>query len=127
MYGFLEFYYNGIGTDSCEDLFIQPELMVRVARGELFTIGRAYLAGHVKVELHPLVNVLLTVTGNLEDGSGAIQPRAVWDIASNLQLTAGANIYYGGKGTEYGGIEIPLTGLFYAPPDSAYLWMTFFF
>ena len=127
LYGFVEFYFNGLGDDDYTEAYADPEINERLARGEIFTLGRTYISGHIRVELHPLFNVYLTIINNPADPSGVLQPRAIWDIAQNVQITFGGNIYYGGKGTEYGGFRIPGTSLLNKPPDSAFLWLTYFF
>ena len=126
-YGFIEFYFNGLGEDEYTEAYTDPDVIDRLARGELFTLGRTYLSGDVEVELHPLVRVCLTVINNMADPSGILQPRVVWDMAQDVRITLGGNICYGAKGTEYGGFKIPGTDLFNKPPDSAYVWLTWFF
>jgi hypothetical protein len=127
LYGLVEFYFSGLGSDEYSEAYADEDVTERLTRGEIFTLGKTYLAGQVQVELHPLFNVYLTVINNLYDPSGIIQPRAMWDIAQDLQITLGCNIYYGGTGTEYGGFKIPGTGLYSEPSHSAFLWLTYFF
>jgi hypothetical protein len=126
-YGFVEFFYNGIGEDTYSEALFDQDILERMARGELFTLGKTYLAGHVRVELHPLFNCYLTVINNLADPSGVVQPRAVWDVMQDVQVTLGANVYYGRKGTEYGGIRIPFTPFVARGNDSVFLWVTYYF
>ena len=127
VYGFLELYYSGLGEREPEAAFGNRGLMDRVARGEIFTLGRAYLAGHVRVEAHPLLNVLLTVIHRLNEPSGLIQPRAVWDATRNLQVTVGAGIPYGGTGTEFDGFPLPGTGRLTPAPERLFFWATCYF
>jgi hypothetical protein len=126
-YGLLEFYFNGLGDNNYSKALRDPDLVERIARGELFTLGRTYLGGEIEMELHPLLRVYLTAINNLADPSGILQPRAIWDMAQNVEVTFGGNIYYGQKGTEYGGFLIPETNLFYKPSDNVFLWLTYFF
>ncbi len=126
-YGLVEFYYNGLGDDDYPAVLIMPVVSERLDRGELFVLGRAYLSGHIRVELHPLFNIFFTVINNLEDPSGVIQPWATWDIAQDLQLTCGANIYYGGNETEFGGFKLTGTDLIAKPADNTFLWLTYYF
>jgi hypothetical protein len=126
-YGFVEFFYNGIGeADYAEALFDQ-DIVERLARGELFALGRAYLSGHLRVELHPLLNCHLTVINNLADPSSVVQPRVVWDVLQNVQVTVGGNIYYGRKDTEYGGFRIPGIPFVVRGRDSVNLWVSYYF
>jgi hypothetical protein len=126
-YGFLEFYFNGLCDNHYTDAFTDQHISERLERGELYTLGRTYLGGHIRVELHPLFNVYLTVINNLADHSGTMQPRAVWDIAEAIQITLGGNLHYGRRGTEYGGFQIPGTNLLHKAPNSAFLWLSYFF
>ena len=102
-YGFLEYYFNGLGKDNYPDALLDPDITERLARGELFVLGRNYVSGHIQIELHPLFQVFFTAINNIEDPSGILQPYATWDIAQNLQLTGGLSVSYGAKGTEFGG------------------------
>jgi hypothetical protein len=126
-YGLAEVYYNGLGASDPREALEDQDLRLRLERGELFTLGRFYLAGSQRVELHPLVNVFLTAIVNLGDPSGILQPRIVWDAAQNLQLTGGLNLFWGGPGTEYGGLVPADSGLRLRSPESAYLWVSYFF
>jgi hypothetical protein len=126
-YGFVEFFYSGIGDNNYPEALLDQDIVERLGRGELFTLGRTYLSGHLRVEIHPLFNCYLTVINNLADPSGIVQPRAVWDVMQNVQVTMGANVYYGRRGTEYGGFRIPFTPFLARGNDSVFLWATYYF
>lgn len=127
VYGLLEFYYSGLGDDDYGEALNDPALLGRLERGELYTLGRYYLSAHVSVEVHPLFNVYFTVINNLQDPSGIIQPRAIWSVSQNLDITFGANLYYGAKGSEYGGIVVPGTPYLFSAPQSGYGWLSYYF
>ncbi len=61
------------------------------------------------------------------DPSGILKPYDTWDITQNLQLTGGLSVSYGAKGTEYGGFTLPGTDIRSKSPDSAYLWLIYYF
>lgn len=126
-YGLVEFYYNGLGSDQYSDVLSDADISDRLLRGEIFSLGRMYLCGEIQVELHPLLNFHITVINNLNDPSGIIQPRIIWDIIQNLQLTWGAGMYYGPTGTEFGGFNIPETNFLNTPRNNTFLWLTYFF
>ena len=126
-YGFLEYYHSGLGTRKYEEAVSDPELMDRVERGEAFVLGKDYLAGHLNIEVHPLVNLYLTVINNLHDPSGSVQPRLIWDSRQNVTFTLGSTLFYGEKGTEFGGIEAPSSNYLITPAHSLYLWATLYF
>ncbi len=75
--GFLEYYYNGFGQPdgdySAEGMAGNPGLMHRLARGELFNLGRHYLGVSVMVEVNPLLNVTPNIFVNLSDPSTLAQ------------------------------------------------------
>jgi len=126
-YGFIEYYFNGLGEDDYPDALLNPDVSERLARGELFVLGRNYLSGHIQIELHPLFQLFFTAINNIEDPSGILQPYTTWDIAQNLQLTGGLSVSYGGKGTEFGGFILPGTDIRSKSPNNAYLWIIYYF
>jgi hypothetical protein len=126
-YGFVEYYFNGLGKDDYPDALLDPDITDRLARGELFVLGRNYLSSHIQIELHPLFQVFFTAINNVEDPSGILQPYATWDITQNLQLTGGLSLSYGAKGTEFGGFTLPGTDIRSKSPDNAYLWLIYYF
>ena len=126
-YGFIEYYYNGLGRDDYQKAIVDPEIIERLQRGNLFVLGKNFLSSQLQVELHPLFNVYFTSINNVDDPSGVLQPRAIWDVQQNLQLTLGANIFWGAKGTEYGGFDIPGTNLRSKTPDNVYLWLSYYY
>ncbi len=126
-YGWVEAYYNGLGGPSYTEALADPALADRLLRGELYTLGRVYVDGGLQVEAHPLCNLFVTVIVNAEDPSAVFLPRVVWDAAPNVQITAGANLYAGPVGSEFGGIDIPGSDLPFRYPAGVYLWLSRFF
>ena len=129
MYGWIEYYYNGLGKGRKNYLeaFFREALVERLERGELFVAGRHYVDTQIRIELHPLLNVYLNTINNVVDPSGIIQPYLVWDVTSNLQFTLASTIVWGGKNTEYGGVEIPLIELTDRRPNRVFAWLTLYF
>ena len=106
--GAIEYYYNGFGQEEgaydLPSLVTNPELLDRLARGELFSIGRHYLAGAMTIEMSPLWLMTPTVFLNVEDGSALIQLVTQNDLKENLAFLGSLNVPVGPNGTEYGGI-----------------------
>ncbi|MCP4114157.1 MAG: hypothetical protein GY737_01925 [Desulfobacteraceae bacterium] len=127
-YGFVEYFHSGVGSGDYARIAGDPDIRERVRAGELFTLGRHYLGGHLNIELHPLVNAFVTAINNVEDPSGLVQPRVVWNAATDLEVTLGGAFHYGARGTEFGGFPLPMVndGIF-SPGDSLYFWVTRFF
>jgi hypothetical protein len=109
--GVLEYFYNDLGLDESDydQLASSPDLLARLGRGELFTVGRHYLAGGMTVELHPLFRLLPNLFLNAGDRSGLLQVLGQYDLTQDLQLTLAANLPFGADGTEFGGLELPGT------------------
>ena len=126
-YGFIEFYFNGLGDEDYSDAIREPAIFERINRGEIFTLGRKYLSASIQMELHPLLNIYFTSINNLADPSGFVQPYAVWNIIQDLELTLGGTLYYGESETEYGGFSIPGTQFRLGRPDTAFLFFTYYF
>jgi hypothetical protein len=130
IYAVMEAYYNQLGySDDYGEALADQELVERVSRGELFTLGRYYLAGQLQVEVHPLAQVHTTAIFNLSDPSGLVQPQLLWDMAENWQLILGGQWHWGGRGTEFGGFDIDgaVDAKLVQPADQVYLWLSYYF
>ena len=110
-----EYFYSGFGLResdyNAENFREDADLTNRLARGELFTLGRQYLAGSLLVELTPLLSVTPNVFFNLGDGSALTQLVLQWDLAQDWQLLAALSAPLGPGGTEYGGLDVGLDDL----------------
>lgn len=126
-YGFLEFYYNGVGSSNVYEALDNQALMTRLERGEIFVTGRYYLDGMLQYEAHPLINVFSTVIYNLEDNSFLFQPRLNWDFSTDAQFLIGANIPVGRTDSEFGNRINQDTGLVAGNPLHLYLLLTYYF
>ena len=114
MSGTLEYFYNGFGQSngdySPSALAENPELVERVQRGELFTLGRNYLVASTVVEVNPLWLLTPNVFINLNDESFLAQLVSTYDLKENWQLLAAISVPVGEAGTEYGGIDSGVAG-----------------
>ena len=109
-----ELYYNGFGQGDGDyapaTLAANPRLLERVARGELYTLGRRYAAASATVELTPLTRLAPTVFVNLDDPSALAQLTLTHDWRQDLLLIASVNLPLGPSGSEFGGIPSPAPG-----------------
>ncbi len=112
--GLAEYFYNGFGQSNGDysqaALTANPELVERVVRGELFTLGRNYLALSAMVEMTPLWMLTPNVFINLDDSSFLFQLVNAYDFKQDWQLLAAISIPVGAAGTEYGGIDSGVAG-----------------
>ena len=109
MSGIIEYYRNGFGIENGDyspaSLFQNPELLSRLERGELFTLGRHYLSVAATVELTPLWLFTPTLFTNLDDDSSFLQLVSQHDLQQDLQLLVAISIPHGNSGSEYDGID----------------------
>lgn len=107
--GVAEYFYNGFGLResdyTAEKIREETDLVDRIVRGELFTLGRHYVAGSLLLELTPLLNLTPNLFVNLGDSSALLQLVMQWDLAQNWQLLGALSAPLGSSGTEYGGLE----------------------
>ena len=114
--GTLEYYRNGAGIASGDysaaNLAQQPELLERLYRGEVYNLARDYLGASVTIEMHPLWLLTPNLFYNLNDYSAMTQIVSSHDLAESWQLFVALQIPVGGRGTEFGGIESGVEGLY---------------
>jgi len=112
--GILEYFYNGFGISdgnySPTALADKPELVERLQRGELFTLGRNYIVASAMVEISPLWLLTPNVFVNINDPSFLVQLVSTYDLKQNVQLLAAVGAPVGASGTEYGGIDSGIAG-----------------
>lgn len=116
MSGVIEYHYNGFGqSDGNYDpasLAQNPELITRTVRGQMFTLGRHYMAGSVMVEMTPLWSVTPVLLANVGDPSALLQLTTLYSLSDNMLLRGSVNLPIGSNGTEFGGIESGQDGLY---------------
>ena len=129
--GLLEYYHNGFGQKngaySFGDLAQNPDLLKRIERGELFTLARNYLAASATIEVSPLFMLIPNFFINLEDPSALAQFVAQYDWKQDLQILAALNFPVGPDGSEYGGIEAPVDGLYFSVGPSIFAQLAWYF
>lgn len=134
IYGYLEYFHNGVGVSSSHYGNPDQALIKRLRRGELFTLNKDYFSSGFRVEWKPWFNSFLATIINLRDSSGFFQFREELDWIRNTLLSFGANIPFGSSGSEYGGFGVPvqtLPGLenqqvLFTPPGSIFIRFAFF-
>ena len=128
LYSFVEYFRNGFGVyKEAGYVGMDPQLAARVARGELYTLGRDNLVLGLQMEFSPLLNIFGTLLQNLNDGSRLAQLRGVYDWRQNLQVMAGVNLPAGERGSEYGGIPVAPGGPYLAGGSSVYARLAYYF
>ena len=129
--GFMEYYYNGFGQTggdySPASLVSNPELLVRLARGEVFNLGRHYLGTSISLELTPLLMLTPNVFINLTDPSALTQVVLSYDWKQDVQVLGALNLPIGPNGSEYGGIDTAQKGLYLSTGPSFFVQLAWYF
>ena len=124
--GFIELYRNDLGAKHKRYSTLDPELVARIQRGEVFTLAREYMAVGVQVEWTPRLNSFTNWIHNLNDGSDLLQLYLAFEWQQNLLLQGGVTLTHGDRGTEYGGIVVGPNSVV-GTGDTAFLRLSFFF
>ena len=131
MSGVLEFHRNGFGIEdgnySPTNLARHAELLARLQRGELFTLGRDYVSASATVELTPLWLLTSSLFVNLDDDSRLLQLFSLHDLQQNLQLFVAVNFPTGNQGSEFGGIDSGITGMPLSIDESVFMQLAWYF
>ena len=129
--GILEYFYNGFGIAdgnySPEALADKPDLIARISRGELFTLGRNYVAASAMVEVTPLWLVTPNVFVNASDGSMLAQLVSSYDFEQDWRLLTALGIPVGPAGSEFGGIDTGIPGTYLSTGLNVYLQLAWYF
>jgi hypothetical protein len=110
LYGLIEYHYNGEGKKSKSEY-----QFLRLINGEILNLSKNYLNITAGYLIHPLVNLSLSSTQNLNDGSGFSGFTIQYSYLQNLDISFGSQFSYGDNFTEYWfyGTSIYLLGQFY--------------
>lgn len=97
---FLELYYNGQGRTGPSSYQFS-----RLLNGEIQNLARNYLGTMVAYDFTPLVKWQNYYIRNLDDGSEFLYSRLVYSAKENIEWSAGAQLFNGKAGSEYGSFE----------------------
>ncbi len=127
----VELYRNGFGIDdgdySPTALANNPQLVQRLQRGELYTVGKHYLAATATIELSPLWLFTPNIFANLDDHSVMLQLLSQHDVQQDLQLLLALNLPFGSDGSEFGGIDSGVPGRPLSVDASAFMQLGWYF
>ncbi len=128
---FAEYFHNGFGVDGNAgyDLSaLPPDLVIRLARGQLFDTRQDYLAAGLTLEVNPLLDVSPTVIADLNDSSIFALFAGTYSLSENLNLVAGVQLPVGPAHTEFGGLPLaPGRSTFLASPTQIYIQLRRYF
>jgi len=121
--GFVEYYRNGFAPNKLDNLeSLGRELILRLRRGQLFSLGKDQLAMGVDIQLSPLWSINPSLIYQLNDQSRLLLINLSYSSGNNSTLIAGVQLASGDKGSEYGGEFLtPLKAVTLSPTDVLYL------
>lgn len=129
--GFAEYYFSEFGQRSgrydLDSLSQNPELLERLQRGESFTLGRNYLAAGATIEMTPLWLLAPNLFVNLDDGSTLLQVVTRNSLRDEVEFLGALNLPIGPSGSEYGGIETQLPGVYLSTDLSIFAQIAWYF
>ncbi|MCK4706588.1 MAG: hypothetical protein KAT90_14005, partial [Gammaproteobacteria bacterium] len=99
----------------------------RFNRGELFTLGRQYIAASALIEITPLWILTPNVFININDHSFLTQLVSSYDLKQNWQLQTALSIPGGEPGTEFGGIDSGIVDKKLSTDLSLYVQLAWYF
>ena len=97
VYGLVEYHFNSQGRRDPDDYQID-----RLIRGDIYELGRQYLAGMLGYDLTDLIRFEYRVISNLHDGSFFMRPELQYEFMTNVLITIGAQLFLGSNQDEYG-------------------------
>ena len=129
--GALEYHFNGFGLSGGdygpERLASRPDLLLRLARGEMFTIGRNYLAGSLMIEMNPLWTLTPTLLANIGDPSALFQLVTTRSLSDNVTFLGSLNLPLGPDGSEFGGIDTGIDGVYLSSGPGLFAQVSWYF
>ncbi len=108
LYLFAEYYRNAFGNRNSPLRLdnLREENLLRLGRGEVFTLMRNYLALGATMEWHPLWQQTTLILGNLDDGSWIVQSALRYVMTDWQTLEFGLAVASGSAGEEFGGVLV---------------------
>lgn len=129
--GAAEYHFNGFGQKDGrydpQSLAANPDLLIRLARGEMFTVGRHYFAGSLMIEMSPLWSVTPTMLMNIADPSALLQVVTSLSLSDNVTFLGSLNLPFGANGSEFGGIESGTDGLYLSTGAGVFAQIAWYF
>ncbi|MCE2416111.1 hypothetical protein J4G07_19180 [Candidatus Poribacteria bacterium] len=93
-YAFIEYHFNGAGTQKPENLLTNLE-QPAYTRGGVYLLGVHYLAPGFTHQLTPLISFSGQILLNLSDPSTWIAPQIAYNVAEDIHLSVGGFISVG--------------------------------
>jgi hypothetical protein len=111
----LEGYLQTWGASSPQG-YLEQAQSPRVARGEVWLLGRGYASLSVLQEMSPLVQVSAALIANVTDPSALLAPSLTWSVADEAVVGLGGYVALGPR-PEQTQLQLDPSALVLVPPD----------
>lgn len=121
---FFEYYRNGYGKKNqiLSYRSLPEHLLNQLARAQVFNISKNYLGAGFRLEWTPLLSISSNLIANLDDSSVYATIESEYSTSDNSSLLLAAQLSFGSRNTEYGGILLSeQTGVYLKPTNTIYL------
>ena len=129
--GLVEYFHSDYGLPGgrydAAAVVADPLLGSRLQRAETFTLGQNYMAAGATVELTPLLLVTPNLFWNLDDDSAMLQLVSRFSVSDNAEFLTALNVPLGPSGSEFGGIDAGIPGLYVAVDASLFAQFAYYF
>jgi len=96
LYAFIEYHFNGAGTDTASDYF-KTASETAFTDGAVYLLARHYIAPGLSFEITPLLIFSSQFLFNMEDGSALLSPSFEWSVSQNIYAELSAFIGIGNE------------------------------
>jgi hypothetical protein len=128
--GFIEYFRNGFGRSDRDYTLadLGPDLVARLARGQVFDTGRDYVAAGLRIQWTPLLEIDPVLIVNANDRSTLLLVQGSYSVTQNVTLDFGLRGAGGVGGTEFGGLRpTPAGGAFVSTPTRLFARVAVYF
>jgi hypothetical protein len=126
VYGYVEYHFNGAGARSPGD-YPSTATGPAYSEGNVYLVGRHYLAVGGTYSAVPLVPMDALVVINLTDGSGELTLSAEYNFKENVYVSGGVLLGVGPEPETVGGVPTRYRSEFGAYPETFYTQIKLYF
>ena len=106
-YGYIEWFHNSLGQSIVDISSVDPALMERITRGELYSLVNNIFSIGMMMEMNPRWNANLSMLYAPGDKGHFANLRFNYDWKQNASMIMGISLPGGARGSEYGGVYYP--------------------
>lgn len=105
-YGYIEWFHNSLGQRDVDFASIDPALLSRMQRGEMYSLAKNVISLGTMMELTPRWQANLGLLHHPDEGDSFMSLSFNHDWKQNASLIMGLRLPNGARGTEFGGLYL---------------------